>query len=141
MLTKFTLFSIAFIFVTLSISTIAAANETKSGVTRQLLAKETLPNIPGHTLTAVTVRLGPAEVAPTHVHDAFVYVYLLEGKISSQLGDQTPVEYGAGQSWIELPGTVHTQTKNLSETQVAVLLAVFVGENNTKLTTSGNIGQ
>jgi quercetin dioxygenase-like cupin family protein len=70
-----------------------------------------------------------------------VYVYVLEGDVRSQLGNAKPVEYTAGGSWTEHPGSVHTLTQNLSKTDHAKLLAIFIGKDDAKLTTSGTIGR
>ncbi len=139
MRTKFLLFCLLFIAVAGWIPSVSLADETRNGVTRHLLAEETLPIIPGHTLTAVTVQLDPGNISAPHKHNAFVFVYLLEGKVRSQLDSETPVDYTAGESWIEPPGAVHTLTQNLSETETAKMLVVFVSKNGAKLTTSGNI--
>ncbi len=117
----------------------STADMPRNDITRQLLAKEALPNIPGHALTAVTVQLAPGNISPAHKHETFVYVYVLEGRVRSQLGNAKPVEYTAGESWVEPPGIVHTLTQNPSKTKSTKLLAIFVGKDTAKLTTSGQI--
>ena len=134
-------FCLVLSIVTGWIPTVALAQDAGSDISRKLLAKEALPNIPGHTQTALTVQLPPGKVAAPHQHEAFVFVYLLEGSVRSQLDSETPVDYAAGESWTERPGTVHSLTQNLSETEVAKLLVVFVSKTGAKLTTSGTISQ
>jgi len=118
---------------------LAVAQEVKNGVARELVSKLALPNLDGHNLTAVTVELDPGISAPAHMHDAFVFVYVLKGKVKSQLGNAVPVEFSAGESWSEAPKSVHTLTQNLSTTDHAKLLVVFIGKEGAKLTTSGKI--
>lgn len=113
--------------------TLATAHETDNGVLRQPLLKEVLSGIPDHSVVAMTVQLDPGNVSPKHLHEAFVFVYVLSGKIRSQIGSETPVDYKVGDSWVERPGDVHTLTQNLSETETAKLLAVFVTKNGAKL--------
>ena len=140
MRTNFLVFCLVFISAAGWVSAGAFAQDTHNGVTRHLLAQESLPVIPGQTLTAIAVRLDPGNISGSHKHDAFVFVYLLKGNVRSRLDSETPVDYIAGESWIESPGSVHTLTRNLSETEFAELLVVFVSKNGAKLTTSGNIG-
>ena len=67
---------------------------------------------------AITV-VGP------HRHGGFVYVYLLEGRVRSQLNGEASKEYEAGQSWIEPAGILHSKTENPSSTEPAKFLAVI----------------
>jgi len=137
---KFLFFCLILLSVAGPISAASSTEVIRNGVARKLIAKEALPNIPGHILTAVTVQLNPGKIAAPHKHDAFVFVYLLEGRVRSQLGGDAPVDYTAGDSWTEPPGSLHTMTQNLSKTEFAKLLAVFVSKKGAKLTTSGSIG-
>jgi len=117
------------------------AQQAPDGIARQLLAREALPNVPGHVLTAATVRLPPGKVAAPHRHEAFVFVYLLRGNVRSQLDGEAPVDYAAGDSWIEPPHALHSLTQNLSESEAAELLVVFISRDKDRLTTSGPIAQ
>lgn len=127
---------IIFIF---SLNSLAVkADEPPNRITQKMLAKEALSNIPGHNLTAVTVQLEPGVTVPTHAHAGFVFVFVLEGTIVSQLNKNEIIEYKAGESWVELPGTIHSLTKNPSKTAKAKLLAVFVAKEDAKLTTMGD---
>ncbi len=117
----------------------ATAADPSKGIVRQLLAKEALPNVPGHNLTAVVVELGPGKMAPAHKHEAFLFVHVLAGKVRSKLGHAEAVDYAAGESWTETPSTLHTLTENLSKTEPARILVIFVGKEGANLTTSGKI--
>ena len=98
-----------------------------------------LPNVPGHNLTAVKIDLAPGVSVPSHQHEAFVFVYVLAGTVRSSLDDEEPVGYSVGESWVEPPGAVHSLTENLSDTEPAQILAVFIAEEGATLTTSGKI--
>lgn len=115
--------------------------EPATGVDRQLISAEAMPNVPGYNLTAVTVELAPGISVPSHVHDGFVFVYVLEGTVRSQLNDAEAIDYAAGDSWVEPPQTIHSLTQNTNETDVARILAVFVAREGAQLTTSGAISQ
>ena len=69
-----------------------------------------------------------------HRHgQAFVYAYVLQGTIRSQLEGQPAQNYVAGQSWHEDPGSHHVLTENPSTTEPARLLVVFVADTGAAL--------
>lgn len=113
------------------------ADKRATGVSRQLVGAAALANVPGHNLTAVTVELAPGVTIPPHQHAGFVFVYVLEGTVRSQLDRAPAVEYRTGESWMEPPGTVHALTQNPSATDKAKILAVFVAKEGAELTTMG----
>lgn len=115
----------------------AKAGEAPSPVTRQMLTKEALPNVPDHELTAVIIQLEPGVSVPTHTHSGFVFIFVLEGTVRSQLNNDETIEYKAGESWVEPPGTIHSLTQNPSKTAKAKFLAVFVANEDAKLTIMG----
>lgn len=116
---------------------VVTADEPSAGISRQLAGLSTLANVPGHTLTAVVVELAPGVTAPSHTHAGFVFVYVLEGTVRSQLNSAATVEFTTGESWTEPPGTVHSLTHNPSATDKAKLLAVFVAKDGAELTNYG----
>lgn len=113
------------------------ADERAAGVSPQVVGAASLENVPGHDLTAVAVELAPGTTVPSHKHAGFVFIYVLEGTVRSQLDSAEAVEYTTGESWMEPPGTVHTLTQNPSATDKAKILAVFVAKEGAKLTTMG----
>jgi len=126
------------IFIFSLILLLAKADEPPNRITRQMLAKEALSNIPDHNLTAVTVQLEPGVTVPAHTHGGFVFVFVLEGTIVSQLNNNEMIEYKSGESWVEPLGTIHSFTQNPSQTAKAKFLAVFVAKEDTKLTVMEN---
>jgi quercetin dioxygenase-like cupin family protein len=102
------------------------------------VAQEALPNVPGHTLTAITVELAPGAASPSHHHAGFVFAYVLSGEIRSQLNDGPVKTYRAGESFVEPPSTIHTFSENPSPSEPARLLVVFVAKDGAKLTTFGH---
>ena len=114
----------------------AAAGEVgvaEEGITHRPVAAERLPNVPGHSLTAVVVDFAPGGLSPLHRHPGFVFAYVLSGTVRSQLDDGPAVDYRAGQGWAEPPGTLHSLTENPSTTEPASLLAVWVSEDGAEL--------
>jgi quercetin dioxygenase-like cupin family protein len=104
------------------------------GVKRELLHQSTLPDMPDHIVTALTIEVAPGAVVGPHRHGGYVYVYLLQGRILSQMEGEEAVEYSAGQSWIEPAGALHKRTENPSETEPAKFLAVIYSAENAVIT-------
>jgi quercetin dioxygenase-like cupin family protein len=100
-----------------------------TGVTK---FEHAIPNLPGKSVVAVEVSFAPGEVSRPHRHarSAFIYVQVLAGTIRSQVEGEPAHDYRAGDSWYEPPGAHHVQSRNLSATQPARLLAVFVVDSD-----------
>ncbi|RKT88004.1 Cupin domain protein [Saccharopolyspora antimicrobica] len=98
------------------------------------LLQQALPNAPGKTFTSSIVDFPPGARATPHRHgEAFVYAYVLEGTLRSQLDDQPTSTYHQGQNWVEQPGAHHVLTENASRTDRAKLLVVFVSNTGDAL--------
>jgi quercetin dioxygenase-like cupin family protein len=113
----------------------AQADETSRGVTLTPVTSQVLPDDPERTLTAVVVNLAPDAKTASHRHAGIVFVYVLEGAVRSQLNSGEVIEYPAGQSWSEPPGTVHSFMENPSKTMPARLLATIIAPTGAQLTT------
>jgi catalase len=101
------------------------------------LFQQVLPNVPGKSFTSVEVDFAPGSKAAPHRHGAaFVYAYVLEGSVRSQLGGESPRTYRTGQSWYEPPGADHLLTQNLSQSRRARLLVFFVSNTGDPLKTA-----
>jgi quercetin dioxygenase-like cupin family protein len=93
-----------------------------------------IPNIAGKTLTSVMVSFSPGAKATPHRHgDAFVYAYVLSGTVRSQINDEPAKVYQAGQDWYEPPGSHHVVAENVSATDSAMLLVIFVANTGDAL--------
>lgn len=91
------------------------------------LFEQALPNVPDKTFTSAIVTFPPSARAVPHRHgDAFVYAYVLEGTVSSQLEGEPARVYHQGDNWSEQPGAHHLATENTSPTDPAKLLVVFI---------------
>ena len=99
---------------------------------------EKLPNVPGKTLTAVTVSYAPGGKSSPHRHAGSVFVYVLTGAIRSENSATGLAKvYRAGETFFEPPGSEHLVSENASATEPASLLAVFVADDGAQLTTFG----
>jgi quercetin dioxygenase-like cupin family protein len=100
------------------------------------LIHQALPNIHGKTFTSATVTFPPGARAMPHRHgNAFVYAYVLKGDVRSQLEGEPMRTYHQGQNWIEQPGAHHVATENVSNTEPAKLLVVFVSTTGEQIKT------
>src|SRR5687767_10906194 len=93
-----------------------------------VVADVPIPNLPGKRLVSrvIDYRPGSASVPHRHARSAFIYAYVLSGRIRSQVDDEPARVYGAGETWFESPGAHHRVSENASETEPARLLAVIV---------------
>lgn len=87
-----------------------------------------IPTVPGKKLTAILVNYPPGGKSPPHRHaaSAFIYAFVLSGAIRTAIGSEGPKVYQAGDSFYEEPGAHHRVSENVSKTQPASLLAVFI---------------
>ncbi|MEW2504751.1 MULTISPECIES: cupin domain-containing protein [unclassified Amycolatopsis] len=100
------------------------------------LLQQALPDVPGKTFTSAVVDFPPDGKGVPHRHGAaFIYAYVLEGVIRSQLEGQPMQTYHQGQGWVEPPGSHHVLAENTSATQPAKLLTVSVSDTGDPLKT------
>ncbi len=115
-----------------------AANSMSAGKgehVAQIFAKP-LANVPGKTLTALTVDYAPGGVSPPHHHakEAEVFAYVVDGAVRSKVNDEPERVYEAGQFWYEPPGAAHAVSANASTTEPARILAVVIADDGVELT-------
>jgi len=93
-----------------------------------VVANKLIPNVPGKRLLSVIVDYPPAGNSTPHRHarSAFIYAYVLSGKIRSQVDDEPIRVYSRGEWWSENPGAHHRVSANASNVEPARLLAVFI---------------
>ena len=95
-----------------------------------------LPDMPGKSMKVVTVRYAPGAQSPAHRHgQAFVYAYVLEGKVRSQVEGEPEKILGAGEGWFEAPGAHHIVSGNASKTEPAKFLVVFIANDKDEVVT------
>lgn len=98
------------------------------------LYQQPLPNVTGKTFTSAIVTFPPGAHAMPHRHgEAFVYAYVLDGTVRSQLEGEPAHLYHQGENWAEQPGAHHLSTENASATDPARLLVVFVADDGAQL--------
>jgi quercetin dioxygenase-like cupin family protein len=96
-----------------------------------------LPAMDGGRLkaTVVEVTYGPGASSPPHSHPCPVIGYVLEGTLRTQVKGEPAVVYHAGESFYEAPNGVHQVSANASDRKPARLLAYFICDRDTPLST------
>lgn len=89
-----------------------------------------LPEYPGKEAAVVTVDYAPGGQSPLHHHDAYAFVYVLEGSVEMAVQGGELVTLSAGQAWNEKPGDVHTISRNASKTKPAKFVVFFLKDAN-----------
>ncbi|WP_406857670.1 cupin domain-containing protein [Alsobacter sp. KACC 23698] len=113
----------------LAVGILGGAGQVRSAPSETLrpLLRETMPNMPGHTLTAVEVVFPLSAKSSPHRHgSAFLFASVLAGTVRSQIEGEPVRVYRTGDSWTERPGDHHVLTENGSSTESATLLVVFI---------------
>ena len=85
-----------------------------------------LADVPGKEMVMLTVEYPPGAVEHIHRHDAYAFVYVLEGSIVEGVRGGKEVALTPGQTFYEGPDDVHTVGRNTSATKPAKFLVVMV---------------
>ena len=88
-----------------------------------LMTKD-LAEYPGKEVLMMTVDHVPGGSSAVHRHNAHAFVYVLEGSVVMQLGQE--VTLTPGQSFYEGPDDVHLVDRNASTTKPAKFMVVLV---------------
>jgi quercetin dioxygenase-like cupin family protein len=91
----------------------------------QLLSKD-LTTLPGKEGLMITVEYPPGASDPIHRHNAYAFVYVLEGSIVMQVRGGKEVTLTPGQTFYEGPDDVHIVGRNASQTQPAKFVVFLV---------------
>jgi quercetin dioxygenase-like cupin family protein len=91
----------------------------------QLMSKD-LTQFPGKEGVMITVEYPPGSSDPVHRHNAYAFVYVLEGSIVMQVRGGKEVTLTPGQTFYEGPDDVHLVGRNASKTKPAKFVVFFV---------------
>jgi quercetin dioxygenase-like cupin family protein len=112
----------------------AATVSKSTSETLSPLLENALPNVDGKTFTSALVDLPPAaRIAPHRHGEAFVYAYVLDGSVRSQVDGEPMRTYRQGENWVEQPGAHHVLTENPSTKAPAKLLVIFISNTRDQL--------
>lgn len=126
--------SSSLVFAALMMSGLAAAHESDASrasaapysVTPVIQQAMSDPGLAGYQMLAVRLDIVPGGVDPApHRHDADLFVYVIHGSIEVEV-EGGKATYGEGQMFHEPRNAVHSLLRNVSSTEPASALAVFV---------------
>ena len=92
-----------------------------------LMSKE-LKDIPGKEVLMITVEYPPGGADPIHRHNAYGFIYVLEGTVIMQVEGGKSVTLTAGETFYEGPKDVHVIGRNASSTKPAKFLVFLLKE-------------
>ena len=90
-----------------------------------LMSKD-MTNIPGKQGLMITVEYPPGSLDPIHRHNAYGFIYVLEGSIVMQVRGGKEVTLTPGQTFYEGPDDVHVVGRNASKTKPAKFVLFMV---------------
>ena len=104
------------------ISTTLVAQEAKVA---PLMSKD-LAECPGKEGVMITVEYPPGHSDEIHRHNAYAFVYVLEGSVVMEVRGGKEVTLTPGQTFYEGPNDVHIVGRNASQTKPAKFVVFFV---------------
>ena len=102
-----------------------------------LLSKD-LTNLPGKEGVMITVEYPPGHSDQVHRHNAYAFVYVLEGSVVMQVRGGKEVTLTPGQTFYEGPNDVHVLGRNASQTKPAKFVVFFVKDKGAPILESAN---
>ena len=112
------------------ISTTLVAQEAKVS---PLISKD-LTECPGKESVMITVEYPPGHSDEIHRHNAYAFVYVLEGSMVMQVRGGKEVTLTPGQTFYEGPDDIHLVGRNASKTKQAKFVAFFVKNKGAAIT-------
>ena len=102
-----------------------------------LLSKD-LTEFPGKEGLMVTVEYPPGSSDPIHRHNAYGFIYVLEGSIVMQVRGGKELTLTPGQTFYEGPDDVHVIGRNASQTKPAKFVVFFVKDKGAPILVPAN---
>ena len=89
-----------------------------------------LDGIPRKEATMITVDYAPGGADPVHRHNAYAFVYVLEGTVIMQMEGGRKETLHPGQTFYEDPHGIHLVGQNASNKKPAKFLVVLIKDKN-----------
>ena len=102
-----------------------------------LMSKD-LTEFPGKEGLMVTVEYPPGSSDPIHRHNAYGFIYVLEGSIVMQVRGGKELTLTPGQTFYEGPDDVHVVGRNASQTKPAKFVVFFVKDKGAPILVPAN---
>ena len=90
------------------------------------IMQKDVADVPGREMLMLSVEYPPGAVETIHRHDAYAFVYVLEGSVIEQVRGGKEATLTPGQTFYEGPNDVHTVGRNASTTKPAKFLVVML---------------
>ena len=81
----------------------------------------------------LTVEYGPGVHTPPHRHPGSLFVYVLAGKVVSQMEGSPPREYSQGEFWFEAEDCFHLDADNDTNAPAKILVFYLTEPGNRML--------
>jgi quercetin dioxygenase-like cupin family protein len=94
-----------------------------------LLSRD-LMDTPGKEGLMITVEYPPGGSDPIHRHNAYGFLYVLEGSVVMQVKGGKPVTLTPGQTFYEGPNDVHIVGQNASKTEPAKFVVFLLKDKD-----------
>jgi quercetin dioxygenase-like cupin family protein len=116
-------------------------------ITRTLIAQDAkvtplmskdLAEFPGKEGLMITVVYPPGASDPIHRHNAYAFLYVLEGSVVMQLKDGKEITLTPGQTFYEGPNDIHTVGRNASSTKPAKFIVFLVKDKGAPVVVPAN---
>ena len=98
------------------------------------LMSKNLAECPGKEGVMITVEYPPGHSDEIHRHNAYAFVYVLEGSVVMQVRGEKEVTLTPGQTFYEGPDDVHDLGRNASKTKPAKFVVFFVKNKGAAIT-------
>lgn len=97
-----------------------------------LMSKD-LAEFPGKEGVMITVVYPPGASDPIHRHNAYAFLYVLEGSVVMQLQGGKEITLTSGQTFYEGPNDIHTVGRNASSTKPAKFIVFLVKDKGAQV--------
>jgi quercetin dioxygenase-like cupin family protein len=91
-----------------------------------LMSKDLMDYCPGKEGEMIIVEYAPGWSDPIHRHNAYAFVYVLEGSVVMQLKGGKEVTLTPGQTFFEGPNDIHVIGRDASSTKPAKFLVFLI---------------
>ena len=103
----------------------------------QLMSKD-LTALPDKEGLMITVEYPPGSSDPIHRHNAYGFIYVLEGSIVMRVRGGKETTLTPGQTFYEGPDDVHVVGRNASQTEPAKFVVFFVKDKGAPVLVPAN---
>ena len=116
---------------------LSSASVAQQSTATALLQKD-LTDIEGREAVVLEVVYPPGVASSSHRHNAYTFVYVLEGTVEMQVAGGKLQRLVAGQTFYESPSDIHSVSRNASDTEPAKILVFFIKMKNAAMSEQVN---